>query len=308
MNDLLGLGKGTEKLIDVIASAVGAIYRPHSIRREAEAEAYRIKLVEQAKSEQKAEEVRLLATARKDEMLTLDAATTTLEERADSRKHFNELRKQMNFENVVAGAFRYMGNDVSEDPVDPDWLQVLIKCAEDANSEHMQDLWSRVLAGETESPGAYSYRSMDVLKKLSKKDAMLFESACHIASCFDDHKELMIIESFDNAVSSIVGVGKETIRLQEYGLGVVPRMTLNDIGLLHKGSITCSKFRDNPFELVVSGNTLEMSPKSSKSEFVCYHFTNIGVELAKLIKLKPDTQYLDEFIKKSAKAFSVKVL
>jgi hypothetical protein len=50
MKDLLGLGKGSEKLIDVIANAVGAIYRPYGIRREGEAEAYKLKVVEQAKT------------------------------------------------------------------------------------------------------------------------------------------------------------------------------------------------------------------------------------------------------------------
>lgn len=304
MEDLLGIGKGTEKLIEVIANAVGAIYKPFGIRREAEAEAYKISLIEKAKSEQKAEEVRLLANAKKDEILILDAASSTLEERAQSRKRFDELRRQRNLESVFVGAFKHMREEVSQDPVDPDWLQALIDYAEEANSQQMQDLWSRVLAGETELPGSFSYRSMETLKKMSKKDAELFQAACEIASHFKDSDAMMIIENFENRISSMMGMGTEEINLQKYQLGVVNRMTLNDVGVLHKDSIVCSKFKKE-FELIVTGKALKMSPKSEQSKYTCYQFTQVGNELAKLISPTYDSSYFDNFIEKSRNSFSV---
>lgn len=306
MEDLLGLGKGTEKLIEVIANAVGAIYKPYGMRREADAEAYKIKLVENAKSEQKAEEVRLLANAKMEEMLILDAASAKLEERAQARKRFDEVRKQRNLESVFAGAFKHMrDDDVSPDPVDPDWLQTLIGYAEEANSEQMQDLWSRVLAGETELPGSFSYKSMEVLKKMSRKDAALFQSACEVSSHFKSSDERMIIEKFENTISTITGIGTNEINLQQYNVGVVHRMTLADIGVLHNECIICSKFNTDGFELIVTGRLLKMYPKSDKSKLTCYQFTQVGNELAKLITPEYDSSYYDCFLEMSKSSFSI---
>ena len=306
MEDLLGLGKGSEKLIEVIANAVGAIYRPYGIRREAEAEAYKIRLVEGAKSEQKAEEIRVIAEAKKDEILILDSTTSTLEERVESRKRFNELRRQSNLDNVITGAFNHIGNEIASDPVDPDWMQALIGYAEEANSEQMQDLWSKVLAGETELPGSFSLRSLEILKKMSRKDAVLFQAACQIASRFNTSDSLMLIKSFE--VSNITGATKEEISLQKLGVGVTERMTLTDIGLLHNDIITSSKFRHEGFDMTVAGNLVRVVPKSDKAKWTCYHFTQTGIELAKLIPATSDTDYFNEFKEKSQKAFSVNCL
>ena len=65
MEDLVGLGKGAEKLIEVIANAIGAIYKPYGIRREADAEAYKIKVIESERISQKENETRALAEAKK---------------------------------------------------------------------------------------------------------------------------------------------------------------------------------------------------------------------------------------------------
>ena len=49
INDITGAGKAIEKLLDVLSRGVGAVYRPIAIKKEGEAEAYKIKLIERAK-------------------------------------------------------------------------------------------------------------------------------------------------------------------------------------------------------------------------------------------------------------------
>lgn len=317
MDDLLGLGKGSEKLIEVIANAVGAIYRPYGIHKEAEAEAYKIKIVETAKSEQKAEEVRTLAQAKRDEILILDSATSTLEERAAARKRFNELRRQNNLESVLRGAFNHVKDSISPEPVDSDWLQVLVKYAEEANSEQMQDLWSRVLAGETELPGSYSLRALETLKKMSKKDAEIFDAACQIASTFIVNGQAMVIFSFE--CPTISGTLKETvetiidkampepkeINLRKYNFDLHNRMTLNDLGLVYKDEITSSKFRVDGVKMMVAGFPIKLIPKSDKSKYSSYQFSQIGKELSKLIDSPPHFAYFGEFSKAAGKAFTI---
>jgi len=315
MEDLLGLGKGSEKLIDVIANAVGAIYRPYGIRREAEAEAYKLKIIEEARTEQKAEEVRALASAKRDEMLILDSATSTLEERAAARKRFDELRRQNNLENVLKGAFDHIKDDVCKEPVDPDWLQALVKYAEEANSAPLQDLWSRVLAGETELPGSFSLRALETLKKMSKREAEIFQTACQIGSYFKDDGQMMVIYNFHHPTDSgtikkIIEVMSETperkdIDLRDYRFGLHNRKTLDDLGLLYEETITSSAFRADGVEMLVAGYPIRLIPKSEKSKFYSYQFTQIGNELSKLIDATPQEAYFAEFIQFGEKAFVI---
>lgn len=315
MEDLLGLGKGSEKLIEVIANAVGAVYRPFGIRREADAEAYKLKVVEKARTEQKAEEVRELASAKKDEILILDSATSTIEERAAARKRFNELRRQNNLENVLKGAFNHIKSDVSQEPVDPDWLQVLVTYAEEANSEQLQDLWSRVLAGETELPGSFSLRALETLKKMSKREAEIFQAACRIASCFRDDGRTMVIYDFDHptvssSIKKTIEVISETqsrkeIDLRDYNFGFHNRKTLDDLGLLYEERITSSDFRSEGVEILVAGYPIKLTSKSKKSKFYSYQFTQIGNELSRLIDLTPQASYFEKFVQSAAKAFVI---
>ncbi len=44
-------GKPFEKLIEVVSNGIGTLYRPRAIRKEADAKAYEIKVVEKAKAE-----------------------------------------------------------------------------------------------------------------------------------------------------------------------------------------------------------------------------------------------------------------
>jgi uncharacterized repeat protein (TIGR03899 family) len=316
MEDLFGLGKGSEKLIDVIANAVGAVYRPFGIRREADAEAYKLKVIEKARAEQKAEEIRMLASAKKDEVLILDSATSTLDERAAARKRFNELRQQNNLENVLKGAFGYIKDDVSEECVDPDWLQSLIKYAEEANSEQLQDLWSRVLAGETELPGSFSLRALETLKKMSKRDAQIFQDACYLASYFkDDGQRMVIYDFYCPTVTDIIkktvtaeNQTRKSIKVSDYNFGLHNRKTLDDLGLVYDEVITSSAFNAQGVEMIVAGIPIKLTPKSEKSQFHSYRFTQIGNELSRLIDVKPHSSefsYYSDFLRFGEKAFII---
>ena len=59
-------------------------------------------------------------------------------------------------------------------PFDEDWLNVFERFAEDASTERMQGLWSRVLAGEIRKPGRYSARTLRFLSEFSQADGIQF--------------------------------------------------------------------------------------------------------------------------------------
>ena len=46
---------------------------------------------------------------------------------------------------------------------------------QDVTSEHMQRIWAKILAGEVETPGRTSLRTLSILKNMTQQDARSFE-------------------------------------------------------------------------------------------------------------------------------------
>jgi hypothetical protein len=65
--------------------------------------------------------------------------------------------------------------------VEDDWLTNFFDKCRLISDDDMQTLWSRVLAGEANSPGKYSKRTVSFLSDLDKTDADLFTRACGFA-------------------------------------------------------------------------------------------------------------------------------
>ena len=56
-----------------------------------------------------------------------------------------------------------------------DWINVYFESAKNTSDTYMQNVWAQVLAKELESPGSFSYKTLDVLKNMSSNDFHLFE-------------------------------------------------------------------------------------------------------------------------------------
>ena len=110
-------GKPLEKLIEVISKGIGTIYKPRAIRKEAEAKAYEIELIERAKS-------KALAEGKEIEVETID--------RIQERFLHKELRKQKNIDNISQIAAQQLSQEetVSEEQVDEDWTTRFFNIAE----------------------------------------------------------------------------------------------------------------------------------------------------------------------------------
>ena len=91
-----------------------------------------------------------------------------------------EARKQKNKTDIALLALEHLGNQddtqkENTDSIEADWLNYFEDYAEKASSERMQDLWSRILAGEIRKPGAYSLSTMRFLSELDAKIAEIFQ-------------------------------------------------------------------------------------------------------------------------------------
>ena len=165
-NPLINLEKLSEpltKLVDVVATGIGTLYRPFGT-------------VRQAKADLKAKIISAKAAA---EVLSL-------EQRAKFRLEHREALRQENIEKIVLQAAHEMPAKASKDSVDKDWILQFFDHAQDVCDEEMQILWAKILSGEVAEPGTYSKRTLQFLKTINKFEAEKFTGYCSFAFQFVD--------------------------------------------------------------------------------------------------------------------------
>ena len=92
---------------------------------------------------------------------------------------FQGRKRLANVASVVEDAADELGDkEVPDHEPDPDWTARFFNDVQDVSSEEMQKLWARVLAGEVDSPGRTSLRTLDTLRNMTKKDAEIFRDIC----------------------------------------------------------------------------------------------------------------------------------
>jgi hypothetical protein len=267
-------GKPLEKLIDVVSQGIGTIYKPRAIRKEAEAKAYEIELIERAKS-------RALAEGKEIEAETID--------RIQERFLYKELRKQENIDNISQIAAQRLSQEdtVSEEQVDADWTTRFFNIAEDISDEEMQQLWGRILAGEVKQPKSYSLRTLELLKNLSRREAEVFSRASNFVIVSHNSPFLFRGESED--------------MLDRHNLSFEDRLLLTETGLLQSENNIARTIRQNNIDSLIyfqSGRfIIKVLKKANTSEnkIEIFRFTKIGEELLKLIDPNPSENYIKEF-------------
>jgi hypothetical protein len=159
-NPIIGLGelsKPATVLIEKISEAVGGLFKPYQLVRVAKAEA---------------EAERIRAETR--------IQISDLQRRAFYRWLDEEGKKQRNIEDITRQALPEVKEESHPESIEDDWIANFFdKCRLISDSE-MQQLWSRVLAGEANAPGTYSKRTVNFLSSLDKSDAALFTELCSL--------------------------------------------------------------------------------------------------------------------------------
>ena len=153
--DLGELTKPANTLIEKISNAVGILYEPRQIRRIAEAKADAALTEAESKIE-----------------------ITDLHRRAARRWIEEEAQNQERMEEITDKSFPKLNENAKPESIENDWLiNFFDKCRIVADND-MQELWSRILAGEANAPGTYSKRTVNFLSDLDKSEAELFTKLC----------------------------------------------------------------------------------------------------------------------------------
>lgn len=141
------------KLIAAVEKATGALFEPAKIVRRAEAEA----------------EAKLIHAY-------TDIQIDDIRQRASRRVLAQEIQKQKNAEEIVYSAAKQVVSEPAEGKaIEEDWLNRFILEAQEVSDERLQAIWSKLLAGEFQSPGKYSRRLFRVIKDLDPGEAQLID-------------------------------------------------------------------------------------------------------------------------------------
>ena len=281
VKDIAGLSKPIEKLIDVASKGLGTVYKPYAIRKEADAEAYRIKAVANANAQAASIETIGQTNAQLQRVAILAQQNPEIVERARARLLTREVEAQLNVEAIVDAAAANLPESVSETPVADDWRRKFFIEAENVCDQGLQLFWGKLLAGEITSPGRFSLRTLDVLKHLSKTEAEQLVKMAKLCT-----------------TGGHVLKPDHTNTLERFGLTYIELISLRDAGLLHESdslNIDLGKLSLPGLSFVVNGVNVHIYREDNitlAGVMPIYLLTKAGLELVQLVPPEPNEDYL----------------
>ncbi len=213
MSDLINLGDIGKpftdfgiKIIEKISDAIGGFFRPHQMKRVAHAES-EIAL-------QKAE---------------IEIQIEDLKRRTIDRRLAEDMKQQQNIEGIIRKSLPHVKSESDPQKMDDDWIAHFFDKSRLVSDEEMQLLWAKILAEETNIPGRFSKRTLNLVSELSKEDASRFADLCRFCWTIGE-------QPHHNLVALIFDTDDIIYRKNNIGLGVLAN--LDSMGLL--------KLHDNP--------------------------------------------------------------
>jgi hypothetical protein len=283
ISDIAGLSKPLEKLIDCTSRGIGIMYQPHHIRKMADARAYEIKVLTEAFGCNIAE-------------LTIDKDGTTIKVKNEVEKSaldymINREVKKFDNNTKIIQETAYILNtvdNVSDEPVDDDWLSRFFNIGEDISNEYMQNMWSKILADEIVKPNSYSLRTLETLKNISTKEAKIFEKFVKLSFITKPGNDITVITTNQFLAS--------------YGLTPGDINLLRELNLIDILNIVTVE-KDKPEHLIFPDNSLLIIKNYDTANLIvpCNTLTTIGREISNLIN-KPFKLSIIENISKAIKS------
>lgn len=253
--------------LEKISSAIGELHKPSQIKNvaKAEAEAEVIK----AEAEAQAELIREEAQVKISDLRV---------KRALNRFIAEEAKKQENIEKTTQKALNQLNQSSKPQDMDDDWITNFFDKCRIISDEEMQVLWAKILAGEANSPGSYSKRTVNLLGSLDKKDAELLTTLCNFTWISGESYPLILDANapiyIQNGINFVMLTHLDSIGLIRFdpvgGFMLKRTPTLPLIGMYYnKTPIAISSENNIPIEV---GKVM---------------FTHTGQELSRICSTKP---------------------
>ena len=283
-----------EKLIDYGASGVGVIAGPllapwkasregkarllaseadAQVRQiQARADASALNIIAEAQSEAQAYLLPVDADIRAKTDITREGIAQSIE--------FQGRKRLANAGDVLEAAAEELGDkEVNDHDPDPDWTARFFDYVQDVSTDDMQKIWANILAGEVESPGRTSLRTLDTLRNITKTEAEIFNNLCDF----------------------VLGGGLNIVfhEIQYSTLNHLDLVRLQDCGLVHFGQSVynidseISRIEYQNLYLQITRNT----QVTKRIPFQIATLTKAGTELYQITEPQLRIDYLKSFAK-----------
>lgn len=265
-------------LIDIISKGIGVLYEPHRIKKEADAVAYKINKISQVISDNGNESIEY-----NDNNLIINNYGSQFYNNTIARFVHLELQREINIEKIADKAYDILLEKTQQlkETVSQDWMFKFITSAQDVSEETIQTLWAKILANEILKPNSFSLRTLNVLKNMSKNDALLFEKIC---SC-------IINNDF---------VPNELLILKKYGITYKDIVSLDEYGLVNSSGTAVTNFNITTTNKMLFKNDLWVCAANnpSKISLLCFPLTNVAKEIKSIINIDINEKFLLEYAQK----------
>lgn len=189
-NPLMNIGDLAEPattLIEKIADATSILYEPKHIVEVAKAQAEASKI-------QAASEIEIAKT--KAEVAKIQAESeveiTDLHRRAAQRWIAEQGQQQESIEGTIIKAIPQLNEDANPNAMDDDWIIKFFDKCRLVTDDKVQDLWASILAGEANSVGSYSPKTLTTLADMNEKALRLFNTFCSLCFVNLDNPHLLL--------------------------------------------------------------------------------------------------------------------
>lgn len=206
--NLGGLTRPVTTFIEKVSDAIGAVWEPRQIRRVAQAKADAA--ITNAQSEIK---------------------ITELQQRAAARFVEEETRRQLNMESIAAKALDHIDPNAQAENMEDDWIRNFFDKCRNFSDEQMQTLWSHILAGEANSPGSFSRKTVNVLADFDKDSAEMFVTLLRFSWMINEKLEPLVFD-VSNKIYESNGLTLEMlVHLESLGLMQIAPIGFRETGL-----------------------------------------------------------------------------
>src|SRR5262249_43209010 len=162
------------------------------------------------------------------------------------------------------------------------------------SDEEMQNLWARVLAGQANSPGTYSKRTIEIISNLEKANAILFSKLCSFGFYIGDVVPL-IYDTNHNIYNA-------------HGINFMAIAHLESLGLIHFNNLSGYVRRGFGQKGFVNyfGNKVWIEfDKDNELQLGQVLLTQAGQQLAPICGAEPRDGFVD-YVKERWKSFGYK--
>lgn len=256
-----------QNLIKRVSSAIGLFYQPIKAKREAAA------IVEIVRKFGEIDEAKI----------------SPLQRRALERFFTEEVENQKNIEKITSDSLEFLEDEAQPESISEDWLRYFYNKAKYISAEEVSILWSKILAGEANSPGSFSKRTLNILFELSTQEAQLFTKLAKYTVNMKGETVQPLIFNFEDEFYKEINFGD--------------LMILENAGLIDFNSITGFKRHALPDNLVCfyGNNKINLDKKEGCQNEIdvgkCV-YTEAGEQLYRTITIEPKESFLDYIVTK----------